>query len=100
MPKQMQRCLIGRRGTYQKALALQQKAKIPSSSARSSSLVNDNGIQQTLATDSLDDGRLQGGYAVTEDVAQALGVGSHILLLENLQSPDGHGTAQGVAAVG
>lgn len=95
-----QRCLIGRHRTYQKALALQQEAEIPRSSARSSRLVNDNSVQQTLAADRLDNGRLEGSHAIAEDVAQTLSIGSHVLLLENLQSSNGDGTAQGVAAVG
>lgn len=86
--------------TYQQTLCLHQHAQIPSSVPVGLGLVNDNGIEQTLAADRLDQGALQVLQALPEEVAELLSAFDHLLLLNNFQSTDRNGTAQWVTAVG
>lgn len=86
--------------TYQQTLGLHQHAQIPSRVSVGLGLVNDNGIEQTLAANRLDQRALQILQALAEDVAELLGTLNHLFLLDNLQSTDGNGTAEGVTAVG
>lgn len=85
--------------TYQEALALQQQTEIPSSSTVGSRLVNDDGIQQALAADDLDNGRVQSRDTVAEDVAKLLSLVSEIIFLHKLKSPNGNSATQGVTTV-
>lgn len=62
-------------------------------------LINDNGIEQALATDGLDHRAVDGLQAIAEDVAELLGPLDHLLLLDNFQGPDSHRTAQGVTTI-
>lgn len=87
-------------GLGQETLALEQKGQVPGSAAVGSSLVNDAGVQQTLTTDKLDDGRVDLLDALTEDLAEFLSVLNHLLLLNQLEGTDRDGTAEWVTTVG
>lgn len=63
-------------------------------------LVNDNGIEQTLAANRLNQRALQILQALPENVAELLSALDHLLLLHDLQSADRDGTAQWITAVG
>lgn len=86
--------------TYQQTLGLHQHAQIPGGVAIGLGLINDNGIEQTLATNRLDQRALQILQALPEELAELLSTLDHLLLLHNLQSTDGDGTAQWVTTVG
>lgn len=85
--------------TYQQTLLLHQHTEVPCRVSIGLRLVNDNGIEQTLATDGLNHRAVDGLQAIAEDVAELLGPFDHLLLLDNFQSPDGHRTTQGVTAI-
>lgn len=84
----------------QETLALEKNAQVPGGSAVGGRLVNDAGIQEALATDNLENGRVQSSEAITEDLAKTLGVFNHLFLLNQLESTDGDGTAERVATIG
>lgn len=84
----------------QETFVLEEKAEIPGCTARSGRLVNNNGVQQTLASDCLDDGRLERSKTLTEEVSKSLGIGNHILFLDELEGADGHGATKRVATIG
>ncbi|KAI6751061.1 hypothetical protein HG530_013975 [Fusarium avenaceum] len=63
-------------------------------------LIDDNGIEETLSSNGLEDRGVESLEAIAEHVAQLLSLGSEVLLLHDLQSADGDGAAQGVSAVG
>jgi hypothetical protein len=84
---------------YEQTLALQQEAEIPSCPAVGSSLIDHDGVQQTLAADDLDDGRVERLDTLAEGVAKLLRLGREVVLLHELQRPDGHSAAKRVAAV-
>ena len=89
---------VGRLG--QETLALEKHAQVPGSAAVGGRLVNDAGIQETLATDNLENGRVESSEAVTENLSKTLGVLNHLFLLNQLESTDGNGTAERVATIG
>lgn len=86
---------------YQKSLLLHQHAKIPRTVATGLRLVDDDGVEQTLATDGGDHGvlLLDVAQALTEDLAEALGTLCELLLFHDLECLDSHGRAQRVTAV-
>lgn len=88
-----------KRFTYQQALFLEQHAQVPSRTAVGGRLVNDAGIEKTLAADNLEDGRLEVEEALAENLTKTLSVLNHLLLLNQLQGANGNGAAQRVAAV-
>lgn len=83
-----------------KTLALEEQAEVPGSSAISSLLINDDSVQETLSSDNLEDGGVEGLETVTEDLTKLLSLGSEVLLLHDLKGADGHSAAQGVSSVG
>jgi hypothetical protein len=86
--------------TYQQTLGLHQHAQIPGAVSIGLGLINDNSIEQTLATNGLNQRALQILQALPEKLAELLSTLDHLLLLHNLQSTDGDGTAQWVTAIG
>lgn len=63
-------------------------------------LINDNGVEQTLAAHSLDERALEILKTFTEEVAEFLSPLNHLLLLHDLKSTHGYRTSERVAAVG
>lgn len=84
----------------QETLALEEEAEIPGSSAVGGRLVDDNGVQETLSTDDLEDRGVEGLEALSEGVAKLLGLGCEVLLLHDLEGSDGDGASERVTAVG
>ena len=87
-------------GAYQDTLFLHQHAESPSRMAIGLGLVDNDGIEQALTAHRFDDRTLNGLQTLTEDVTQLLRPFDHLFIADNLQSTDGHGTAQRVPAIG
>lgn len=87
-------------GLGQETLALEEEAEIPGSSAVGGRLVNDNGVQQTLSTDDLEDRGVESLEAFSEGVTKLLGLGCEVLFLHDLEGSDGDGASERVTTVG
>src|SRR5690242_2306960 len=87
------------RGTYQKPLRLEEHAQVPRAVAVGLALVNDNGVQETLASNSGDHRVANIFEALTEFLTHGLCAFDHVFLLNELESTDSNSRTQRVAAV-
>lgn len=86
--------------TNQESLLLHQQAQVPGRMSVRLRLVNDNGVEQALAAHCLDDRILDSLQTITEDMTQLLCPVDHILIANDLESPDSHRTSQRITAIG
>ena len=85
--------------TYQQTLGLEQHAKVPRRVSVGLGLINNNGVEQTLAAHRLDDGTLNGLQTVAENVTELFGALNHVFLLDDLQRSDSDRAGQRVTTI-
>lgn len=85
--------------THQETLLLHQHAQIPGRVSIRLRLVDDNRVEQALAAHRLDDRVLNGLQTIPEDMTQPLRPLDHMLVANDLKSPNGHRTSQRITAI-
>lgn len=85
---------------HQKPLLFQQQAQIPSGVTAGAGLVDDDSVEETHATDGLDNRVAQVLEALPEEAAKTISAFDEPLVADDLQRADGDGAAERVAAVG
>lgn len=88
---------VGRLGQH--TTALEQQTQVPSrSSPGTLALIDDHGVQESLAAHELDKWRVEVGDGLAEDLTEFLGTISKILIDQDLERRNCDSCAKGVAA--